>query len=181
MRIYTKTGDKGETSLFGGKRVSKHSLRIEAYGTVDELNSSVGVCRSLNPPREIDLILDEIQHDLFTLGADLATPVDNAASVPRIQSADVSRLEAHIDAIDPTLDPLTKFILPSGTQLAAALHVARTVCRRAERCVVQLAGKEHLGEQPLVYLNRLADLLFVLARYANRLAVKKEQPWESKR
>lgn len=181
MKIYTKTGDKGETSLFGGKRLPKDDLRIEAYGTVDELNSVIGVARSLNPPKELDTILEEIQNDLFTLGADLATLKDAAPSVPRIQSSDVSRLESHIDLIDPMLEPLRSFILPGGTQLVAALHFARTVCRRAERRVIQLSQREHIGDQPMIFLNRLADLLFVLARYANHLSIQREQKWEGKK
>jgi len=189
MKIYTKTGDGGETGLFGGKRVSKDSKRIEAYGTVDELNSVLGLVRSLlkavpplaemNSAKKIDAILEQIQGDLFTLGADLATPLDANSSTARIQSADVLRIEKHIDAIDPELKPLKNFILPGGTQVAAMLHFARTVCRRAERRVVKLAKKEPIGESPVIYLNRLGDLLFVLARYANHLENREEQQWKS--
>ena len=181
MKIYTKTGDKGETGLFGNERVSKHSRRIEAYGTVDELNSVIGIVRSMNPPNEIDLILEETQNDLFTLGADLATPTNSNSSVPRIKASDVARLEKHIDDIDSKLKQLKHFILPGGTQIAATSHFARTVCRRAERRVVKLSKKEEISEQAIIYLNRLADLLFVLARYANHLAGKKEQIWEGKK
>lgn len=177
MKIYTKTGDKGETGLFGSDRVSKDSKRIEAYGTVDELNSVIGVVRSMNPPKEIDDMLHEIQENLFTLGADLATPTDSNSSVPRISPTEVTRLEQHIDAIDPTLKPLKHFILPGGSQVAAMIHFSRTVCRRAERRVVKLAKKENIGELPVIYLNRLADLLFVLARYANYLVGTREQEW----
>ncbi|MBI1806651.1 MAG: cob(I)yrinic acid a,c-diamide adenosyltransferase [Ignavibacteria bacterium] len=178
MKIYTKTGDKGETSLFGGKRVPKDDLRIEAYGTVDELNSVLGMCRSMNPAREIDEILDEIQHDLFTLGADLATPLDsNRSDLKRIKGTDVARLEKHIDRIDPTLEPLKNFILPGGNQSAALLHFSRTVCRRAERCMVRLAREKQVGEEPLTYLNRLSDLLFILARSVNALTKTTETKW----
>lgn len=178
MKIYTKRGDKGETALFGNTRVPKDSKRIEAYGTVDELNSVIGIVRSMSPPREIGPALEEIQADLFVLGADLATPRESSSSVPRVQSANIARIEKHIDAIDSQLEPLRNFVLPGGTEVASMLHFARTVCRRAERRVVKLAKKEDLGEQPVVYLNRLADLLFVLARYANHLAGQKEQKWE---
>src|SRR5712692_7049102 len=181
MKIYTKTGDKGKTSLFGGNRVSKDAPRIAAYGTVDELNSAIGVARSLNPPEEIDSILEEIQNDLFTLGADLATPTHSSATNPRIQSSDVERLEGHIDQIDPKLEPLKNFVLPGGSPLGAAFHFARTVCRRAERCVVHLSNEEDAGEQPTIYLNRLGDLLFVLARYANYLSGQNEEKWEGDR
>lgn len=178
MKIYTRTGDKGETGLFGGERVSKASRRIEAYGTVDELNSVLGIVRSMNPPKEIDAILETIQGDLFTLGADLATPFESDSSVPRVQPSDVQRIERQIDAIDPKLQPLKHFILPGGTNVAAMLHFARTVCRRAERRVVKLAKKEEIGEQPVIYLNRLADLLFVLARYANQHSGHEEKKWK---
>lgn len=178
MKIYTKTGDKGETSLFGGKRVQKDSLRIEAYGTVDELNSIIGVCRSLTPPKQIDTILEKIQNDLFTLGADLATPQDSQSkAIKRTQASDILRLEQHIDAIEPKLEPLKSFILPGGSHLAAMLHYARTVCRRAERAVVQLSRTEQIGDQPIIYLNRLSDLLFVLARWTNVLSDNSEVKW----
>ena len=179
MKIYTRTGDGGDTSLFGGKRVPKDSLRIEAYGTVDELNSVIGVCRSLNAAKEIDSILDEIQHDLFTLGADLAAPKESTRKpVKRIQPSDIQRLERHIDDIDPKLDELKKFILPGGSRSAAMLHVARAVCRRAERLHTQLVRKEKTGDQPLIYLNRLSDLLFVLARWVNSLSNTPEIKWK---
>ena len=181
MKIYTKTGDKGETGLFGGKRVQKDSLRIEAYGTVDELNSLIGLCRSMNTVKDVDGILGEIQNDLFTLGADLATPYDvGNSSLKRIQPVDVIRLERHIDAIDPTLEPLKNFILPGGNRSAALLHVARTVCRRAEREVVNLTHTENIGEESVVYLNRLSDLLFILARRVNALSNTPETKWNPK-
>jgi cob(I)alamin adenosyltransferase len=179
LKIYTKTGDKGETSLFGGKRVTKDSLRIEAYGTVDELNSLLGVCRAFNTVEHVDTILEELQHDLFTLGADLATPFDvQSASVRRIQSSDIEQLEHHIDALESNLDSLKSFILPGGNKSAALLHYARTVCRRAERCVTLLSKQENIGEQPLVYLNRLSDLLFVMARWVNSLNNIPETKWK---
>lgn len=179
MKIYTKTGDKGETSLFGGKRVPKHSLRIEAYGTVDELNSLLGVCRAYNTAQQLDAMLEELQHDLFTLGADLATPLDaQSTSVKRIQSSDITRLEHHIDSLETALDPLKNFILPGGNKSAALLHFARTVCRRAERLVVQLSNQEPIGEQPLAYLNRLSDMLFVMARWVNSRSNTPETQWK---
>ena len=179
MKIYTKTGDKGETSLFGGKRVPKNSLRIETYGTVDELNSILGMCRVSDPPGEVAAIVEEIQHKLFTLGAELATPGESAAkSGERIIQADVARLEHYIDEIEPRLEPLKNFILPGGSQCASLLHFARTVCRRAERRAVQLSQKENISELTVVYLNRLSDLLFVLARWANVFAVSPEIKWK---
>jgi len=177
LKIYTKTGDKGETSLFGGKRVPKDSLRIEAYGTVDELNSVIGVCRSVNTVKEVDSILEEIQNDLFTLGADLATPQSSENKIQRIQSSDISRLEHHIDRIELLLEPLRNFILPSGNRAAAMLHLARTVCRRAERLVVKLAHEESINESSIVYLNRLSDLFFVLGRWVNTLSNTPEIKW----
>jgi len=177
MKIYTKTGDAGETSLFGGTRVQKDALRIEAYGTVDELNSLIGVCRSMNTVREIDRILGQIQNDLFTLGADLATPRKTRRKIRRITSADARRLERHIDVLQPLLAPLKHFILPGGSRSAAMLQFARTVCRRAERLVVHLARTEPTGSQPTIYLNRLSDLLFVLSRRVNGLSNTPETIW----
>lgn len=180
MKIYTKTGDKGETSLFGGTRVPKHALRIEAYGTVDELNSVIGICRSMNTVQEIDGILDELQHDLFTLGADLATPHESLSSnVRRVSSSDALRLEKHIDDIESKIEPLKNFILPGGSKTASMLHFARTVCRRAERLVVHLAHEETIGNDPTIYLNRCSDLLFMLARRVNNLSNTPETKWNS--
>ncbi len=179
MKIYTKTGDKGDTSLFGGKRVRKNNLRIETYGTVDELNSTIGVCRSINTVKEIDAILEEIQNDLFTLGADLATPADTCIKKTKhIHASAVSRLEQHIDKLEPQLEPLRQFILPGGNRTAAMLHLARTICRRAERLAVHLSNEESIGENPIVYLNRLSDLLFVLARWSNALSHTSEMKWQ---
>lgn len=180
MKIYTKTGDGGQTSLFGGKRVAKDSLRIEAYGSVDELNSQLGAVRSLGPPAEIDSLLHRIQNDLFVLGADLATPLSRKPSrLQRIQQLHVAELETVIDEFEQSLKPLKAFILPGGSQVGALLHVARTVCRRAERLTVRLSRKEQIGKPPVVYLNRLSDLLFVLARYANKLSESEETMWSS--
>lgn len=178
MKIYTKTGDRGETSLFGGKRVGKDSVRIEAYGTVDELNSIIGICRSLKIARGIDRILETIQNDLFTLGADLATPRSaKRKSIKRIEPPAIALLERHIDAIDRALPPLKNFILPCGSEAAAMLHYARTVCRRGERIAVRLSREEPVGKNPVVYLNRLSDLLFVLARRVNALDRIPEKKW----
>lgn len=181
MKIYTKTGDAGETSLFGGQRVPKDALRIEAYGTVDELNTLLGVCRAANPPSEISTLLVKIQHDLFTLGADLATPLDAAAkAIRRIQNEEIKEIEDEIDRIDPLLEPLREFIIPGGTMVAAQLHQARAVCRRAERLAVKLSQKEPLSRGVVVYLNRLSDYLFILARWANALSKTAEQKWNQR-
>lgn len=179
MKIYTRTGDRGDTSLFGGQRVPKDALRIEAYGTVDELNSVLGIVRADNKEPEIDGILDDIQRELFDLGADLATPRSaNTKLVKRIQPRDAQRLEKLIDRLDAQLKPLKTFILPGGSPVASRLHFARTVCRRAERAVVRLSRNEDIGEDVTVYLNRLSDLLFVLARYANLRAGVPETTWK---
>jgi cob(I)alamin adenosyltransferase len=181
MKIYTMTGDRGETSLFGGKRVPKDALRIEAYGTVDELNSALGVARGWKTSAELDKILNQIQNELFVLGADLATPVEKrSADVQRLGPEQVSSLERIIDSLEEHLKPLSSFIVPGGSQFAAQVHLARTVCRRAERCVVRLSHEEEIDPPCTVYLNRLSDLLFVLARYANQLDGVKETPWVAK-
>jgi cob(I)alamin adenosyltransferase len=178
MKIYTRTGDKGDTSLFGGQRVPKDALRIEAYGTVDELNSVLGIVRADSVDPEIDRILEEIQNELFELGADLATPRSvERSKVKRIESRDVQGLEKLLDGLDEHLKPLRSFILPGGSPVAARIHFARTVCRRAERAVVRLSRNEDIGEAVMVYLNRLSDLLFVLARYANHQAAVPEVKW----
>jgi len=178
MKIYTTTGDQGETSLFGGKRVPKDSFRIEAYGTVDELNSSLGVARAQKPAKEIDDILGSLQNDLFVLGADLATPLEKQnQTVERIQPEHITRIEKTIDSIEAKLKPLSSFILPGGSHVAAQLHLARTICRRAERFVVKLSREEHIAPHCIVFLNRVSDLLFVLARYANQVGGVVETPW----
>ena len=168
-RIYTRTGDKGDTALGSGKRVPKHDLRIEAYGTVDEANACVGVAR-LSTTGELDQMLARVQNDLFDLGADLCVPEDGgeiAAKALRISDAQVERLEREIDAMNEKLQPLRSFVLPGGTPAAANLHVARTVCRRAERVIVKLAESEALSSATVKYANRLSDFLFVAARFAN--------------
>ena len=181
MKIYTKTGDYGDTSLFGGKRVSKSTLRIDTYGTVDELNAQLGVARALKPHSDVEGLLEQIQNQLFVLGADLAAPFDSApADVKRIQEKEIQFLEETIDRLDGQLEPLQAFILPGGTHVSAQLHVARTVCRRAERLVDALGRKEEIGKFPLIYLNRLADLLFVAARYVNMQSGIEETKWNNR-
>ncbi len=167
-RIYTGGGDKGETSLGDGARVTKRSLRVEAFGTVDEANAVIGLAR-LHAGDETDAILVRLQNDLFDLGADLCTPEDGrrAEGALRITAPQVARLESEIDRINEALSPLNSFVLPGGTALAAALHHARTVTRRAERLVTALASEEQVNESVTKYLNRLSDLLFVMAREAN--------------
>jgi cob(I)alamin adenosyltransferase len=168
-RIYTRTGDKGDTGLGTGKRVPKFDLRIEAYGTVDETNACIGVAR-LSATGEIDAMLARVQNDLFDLGADLCRPEDGseiAQKALRMKDAQVDRLENEIDAMNARLQPLTSFVLPGGTATAAHLHVARTVCRRAERLIVKLAQGEPVGASAVKYANRLSDFLFVAARLAN--------------
>ncbi len=170
-RIYTRTGDKGETALGDGSRVPKHSLRVEAYGTVDEVNATVGLAR-LHAGGETDAALARIQNDLFDLGADLCRPEpaeDHKAGYEplRIAQSQVDRLEAEIDAMNEKLEPLRSFVLPGGSALAAALHLARTVSRRAERLVVRLAEAETLNPPAAIYLNRLSDWFFVASRIAN--------------
>lgn len=179
MRIYTRQGDHGQTTLFDGKRVSKDHLRLATYGTVDELNSWLGMAVSLCRHEQLRQILNQLQHDLFDLGADLATPLDspNSALVNRIQVRHAAEMEKQIDTFTAELPPLKQFILPGGSLLAAHLHIARTVCRRAERHLVELMREEQTGEAPLIYLNRLSDLLFVLARLANKLDGHPETHW----
>ena len=179
MRIYTRQGDHGQTTLFDGKRVSKDHLRLATYGTVDELNSWLGMAVSLCRHEQLRQILNQLQHGLFDLGADLATPLDspNSALVNRIQVRHAAEMEKQIDTFTAELPPLKQFILPGGSPLAAHLHIARTVCRRAERHLVELMREEQTGEAPLIYLNRLSDLLFVLARLANKLDGHPETHW----
>lgn len=167
-RIYTRTGDKGETSLGDGSRRPKDDLRVEAYGTVDEANAVIGLAR-LHADERTDALLARIQNDLFDLGADLCTPEDGrrAEGALRIVPAQVDALEAAIDRCNERLEPLKSFVLPAGAPCAAHLHHARTVVRRAERLVVTLAGREQVNPDAVKYLNRLSDLLFVLSRLAN--------------
>jgi len=170
-RIYTKTGDDGETALGNGARVAKHSTRVTAYGTVDETNATLGLSR-LHAQGALDEGLARVQNDLFDLGADLCTPdIENDAAAPyprlRMAAVQVARLEAEIDAMNARLEPLRSFVLPGGSALAAHLHLCRTVCRRAERHVVELATMETINPEAVKYLNRLSDWLFVAGRIAN--------------
>jgi len=171
MKIYTKTGDTGDTGLFGGGRVAKDHPRVAAYGDVDELNSSLGVVRATAPRPFFDALLESVQRDLFAIGGHLATP-DPARVAKALEKAELSqeRVEAFerlMDDADQELPPLRAFVLPAGTPKAASLHLARTVCRRAERSVVRLSHEAEVPELFIVYLNRLSDLLFTLARLAN--------------
>jgi len=166
-KIYTRTGDKGDTGLVGGERRPKHDLRVEAYGTVDEGNAVIGLVR-LHTKGEHDAMLKRIQHDLFDLGADLATPYGKGADKAlRITEVQVTRIEKEIDALNANLTPLNSFVLPGGSAAAANLHLARTVIRRAERVVCALATVEKINSVSITYINRLSDFLFVLARVAN--------------
>jgi cob(I)alamin adenosyltransferase len=180
MKIYTKTGDQGDTGLFGGPRVSKNDARIEAYGTVDELNSLLGVARSFTLPQDIDQLVERMQNELFSLGAQLATPDPPAHQTALVGPAQTAALEAAIDHYEATLEPLKQFILPGGTTAAAQLHLARTVCRRAERRLVTLVqtSQQPIATDLVIYLNRLSDLLFVLARAANHAAGSPDVPWQ---
>jgi|WetSurMetagenome_2_1015567.scaffolds.fasta_scaffold487077_1 cob(I)alamin adenosyltransferase len=187
MKIYTKTGDKGKTGLIGGKRVDKDCQRICAYGDIDELNAVLGLCREENDSREIGKILRDLQEELFVVGVDLAAP--NKAGLKkggtagksfgakslRITTKHTAHLEKTIDGVEKKLPPLKNFILPSGSDGACFLHLARTVCRRAERSVVALSRREKINPEMIVYLNRLGDLLFVMARLANKSEKMKEE------
>lgn len=167
-RIYTKTGDKGETALGDGTRRPKHDLRIQAYGTVDETNAAIGLAR-LHARDELDKMLGRVQNDLFDLGADLSTPQDGRRGESRLRIAEsqVGRLEREIDKMNETLKPLDSFVLPGGSPAAAHLHLARTIARRAERLMVELAQREKVSPVALRYINRLSDHLFVASRMAN--------------
>jgi cob(I)alamin adenosyltransferase len=180
VKIYTKTGDAGDTGLFGGPRVRKSDPRVEAYGEVDELNASIGAVRALVEDPEIERELARVQDELFRVGAELATPADAKAhaAVPAIDPAWTSRLEATMDGWDAELPPLRHFILPGGTRTGAALHLSRCVCRRAERRAVALATEAPVIPAVLAYLNRLSDFLFVAARIANFRAHKEETLWD---
>jgi len=178
MKIYTKTGDAGETGLFGGPRVSKDSPRIEAYGTVDELNALLGLVRTESLPVEVEQMLTKIQNHLFDLGAELASPDPEQKGTKLLGEAQIAWQETLIDQFEAELAPLRAFILPGGTRGAALLLMARCVCRRAERCVVTLQHTELLSTTPIIYLNRLSDLLFVAARLVNHRAGVADMPWE---
>ncbi len=180
MKIYTKSGDGGKTGLFAGPRVWKDDVRIEAYGSIDELNGFLGVARNAELAVALEEVLESVQHDLFAIGAELATPDPAAHDMQRIALRHIERLETAIDRFESQLPPLQAFILPSGSTAAARLHVARCVCRRAERRLVSLWRREQ-GErlQLLVgYLNRLSDLLFVMSRVANQQAGQADVPWK---
>jgi cob(I)alamin adenosyltransferase len=181
VKIYTKTGDKGDTGLFGGGRVPKDHPRVSAYGEVDELNSFIGLARATEPMPRIDDILLPIQRDLFAIGALLATPnpvkMREHLSKARIDDKRILQLERAIDDADLELEPLKAFIIPGGSAKASTLHVCRTVCRRAERAVVAMQEYEAIPELAIIYLNRLSDLLFTLARLASRKAGVAEETW----
>jgi cob(I)alamin adenosyltransferase len=181
VKIYTRTGDEGETGLFGGGRVPKDHPRVAAYGDVDELNSAVGLARATAPVELFDPLLQGVQKDLFSIAAHLATPdpakVAKALEKAELSDVRVAEFERAIDAADLELPPLRAFVLPAGTPKAAALHLARTVCRRAERSVVQLARETELPGLFVIYLNRLSDLLFTLARLANHHDGRADETW----
>ncbi len=179
MKIYTKTGDEGDTSLFAGGRVRKNDPRVHAYGTVDELNSLLGLARAHGVPAEADHWLETIQNELFTVGADLATALDaSPAWLVRLTEAPIQRLENEIDTMDADLPELKNFILPAGVVAAATLHVARTVCRRAERdCIAISEADIAINPVVIAYLNRLSDWLFMLARWVNLKAGESETKW----
>ncbi len=186
-KVYTRTGDNGETALVGGKRVAKDSARIEAYGTIDELNSIVGLARAFNEEklgegeahRFLDLVLRQIQDELFDLGSELATPSDFfQEGMYRVGEREVKKIEQLIDECQKSLEPLKSFILPGGGKLGAYLHQCRTVCRRAEREILRLSRVEELSEWPLKYVNRLSDLFFVLSRWISKQTGEAEYLWQ---
>ena len=181
-RIYTKTGDEGETGLVGGQRVAKDALRIEVYGTVDELNSFVGLVRVSAHDlglSDFEIVLERVQHELFNLGSVLATlPDDLHPKQPRITPETIARLEQDIDLYNANLPPLRSFVLPGGSRISAELHVCRTVCRRAERLLVTLSREEDVPREALLYLNRLSDAAFVWSRWVNRTLGVEEALWQ---
>ncbi|MDC1067646.1 cob(I)yrinic acid a,c-diamide adenosyltransferase [Candidatus Kapabacteria bacterium] len=179
MKIYTKTGDDGTTGLFNGARVKKSNIRVELYGTTDELNSIIGLATSSTPNSKINNHLEIINNWIFNLGSDLATPLNPPPKfdVPRINEKNINWLETKIDEYDKSLEPLKTFILPGGCKQSAFLHQARTVCRRAERICVDLSQNEDLGSYSLKFLNRLSDYLFTAARYANFLHDIEDKKW----
>lgn len=184
MKIYTKTGDKGETALYGGTRVSKASARVESYGTIDELNAFIGLAKSEISDEKMLSQLKKIQFDLFTIGSESATPADkmflangNSRLPLIISEKEIEELEKWMDEMDEHLEPLQFFILPGGGKAATSLHVARTVCRRAERALVFLNETEEVRPELIKYLNRLSDYLFVLARYVSKLNQEGEEYW----
>ena len=179
MKIYTKTGDSGKTSLFGGTRVSKSSLRISAYGTVDELNCAIGACRSHGLREMVDGFLGRVQEDLFRVGGELSVGGESKpAGLEPVGEAEVRAIEEEIDRLEAVLEPLRNFIVPGGTPGAAAAHLARSVCRRAERLVVELSEREKVRKELVVYLNRLSDALFVVARSINAAGGVEDRVWK---
>ena len=181
MKIYTKTGDGGETSLIGGRRVSKADLRIEAYGTVDEVNSWIGLLRDQPVNKGRSAVLLEIQDRLFTIGSTLAAPGDSTLSLPSLSDADVAWLEIEIDKMDQTLPAMRSFVLPGGHQSVSYGHVCRTVCRRAERHIVLLSQREEVPAIVIKYMNRLSDFLFVLCRKMAAELQVTEAPWKPRK
>ena len=178
MKVYTKTGDKGETSLFGGERVSKGHLRIHAYGTVDELNSYIGLLSDLSPDESRNTELVRIQDRLFTLGALLATEREEAKKrLPVITHEDIEYLEESIDTMERSLEPIKTFVLPGGHPTVSYCHISRCVCRRAERICVELSENNKVEEIVIKYLNRLSDYLFILSRFLTKILKVKETPW----
>ena len=177
MKLYTRRGDDGTTQLFGGQRVDKDNLRVETNGCVDELNSAVGLARCACAHEQLTVILRDVQNRLFELGADLATPDDQAPALLRIAGSHIETVEGQIDAVCQPLPELQSFVVPGGGDLAARLHLARTVCRRAERLAVKLAREQTANPHALIYLNRLSDLLFAMARRANQLEQIEDIPW----
>jgi cob(I)alamin adenosyltransferase len=180
MKIYTGAGDEGMTALLGGGMAPKDDPRIAAYGAIDELNASLGVCRAAGLTAEIDAVVAQLQHEMFALGAELASPDAAPRGVDLLGAAAIERLERTIDQFDATLPPLRAFILPGGSPAAAALHFARCVCRRAEREIVALSHASAVRPPALVYVNRVGDLLFVLARCANAAAGISDVPWQKR-
>ena len=184
MKIYTKTGDKGETSLYGGTRVSKAAARVESYGTLDELNAFIGLAKAEISDEKVLSQLQKIQFDLFTVGSEAATPTDKMLLANgknrldlMISEKEITELELWMDDFDAELEPLRFFILPSGGKAAASIHVCRTVCRRAERAMVHLNETEEVRPELIKYLNRLSDYLFILARYISKISGEKEEYW----
>ena len=184
MKIYTKTGDKGETSLYGGTRVSKAAARVESYGTLDELNAFIGLAKAEISDEKVLSQLQKIQFDLFTVGSEAATPTDKLILANgknrldlMISEKEILELEHWMDDLDAELEPLQFFILPSGGKAAASIHVCRTVCRRAERAMVHLNETEEVRPELIKYLNRLSDYLFILARYISKISGEKEDYW----
>lgn len=183
MKVYTRRGDAGDTDLFGGPRVGKEDARVEAYGAVDEANAAVGAAAAQSAHADLRTICRDVQERLFDLGGTLATPDAERrrkSAVPALDAADVQALERHIDALEAELEPLSRFVLPGGSAAAAAFHLARTVCRRAERRCVALHRREPIDAPILGWLNRLSDLLFVMARVENRRAGVGDVPWRGR-